>query len=37
MIFMWRKHWFWKRIVPGNPNDEDGSTELGERAERTTE
>jgi len=37
MIFMWRKHWFWKRIVPGNPNDEDGSTELGERVERTTE
>ncbi|KAJ6435735.1 hypothetical protein OIU84_000868 [Salix udensis] len=19
MIFLWRKHWFWKRIVPGNP------------------
>lgn len=18
MIFLWRKHWFWKRIVPGN-------------------
>ncbi|KAJ6746160.1 hypothetical protein OIU74_028759 [Salix koriyanagi] len=22
MIFLWRKHWFWKKIVPGNPNDD---------------
>ncbi|KAJ6362073.1 hypothetical protein OIU78_002469 [Salix suchowensis] len=22
MIFLWRKHWFWKKIVPGNPNED---------------
>ncbi|KAJ9688874.1 hypothetical protein PVL29_014495 [Vitis rotundifolia] len=23
MIFVWRKHWFWKRMVPGTPDVDD--------------
>lgn len=25
MIFLWRKHWFWKRIVPGDPAEVEDS------------
>ncbi|XP_048227472.1 sugar carrier protein A isoform X1 [Ricinus communis] len=32
MIFLWRKHWFWKKIVPGQPEVDDSreSMEMGE-------
>ncbi|KAJ8768277.1 hypothetical protein K2173_021217 [Erythroxylum novogranatense] len=34
MILLWRKHWFWKRIVPGIPQVDD-NIETGETISRT--
>ncbi|CAK9170647.1 unnamed protein product [Ilex paraguariensis] len=26
MVFLWRKHWFWKKIVPSYPEDNESNT-----------
>ncbi|KAJ8753255.1 hypothetical protein K2173_017871 [Erythroxylum novogranatense] len=36
MILLWRKHWFWKRIVPGIPEEFDDSLEMGQSVAKIT-
>lgn len=33
MIFVWRKHWFWKNIVPGYPDAEDSNVKQNDSTE----
>lgn len=33
MIFVWRKHWFWKNIVPGYPDAEDSNVKQSDSTE----
>lgn len=33
MILLWRKHWFWKRIVPGYPEVDEGDSRQSDSVE----
>ncbi|KAG5559507.1 hypothetical protein RHGRI_009140 [Rhododendron griersonianum] len=33
MIFVWRKHWFWKKIVPGYPNADESNVKQSDSME----